>query len=71
MRSEEFDFLGPRSAFLIALTDRVRFELTIRGYRIPVFETGAFSLSATCPRPRNIVGLVGGVNETLTMRNED
>jgi hypothetical protein len=27
----------------------VRFELTIRGYRIPVFETGAFSRSATCP----------------------
>ena len=44
------DFLAPQSSLLIGLTDRVRFELTIRGYRIPVFETGAFSLSATCPK---------------------
>ena len=50
------DFLAPQSSFLISLTDRVRFELTIRGYRIPVFETGAFSLSATCPGSRNIIG---------------
>ncbi len=45
----------------------MRFELTIRGYRIPVFETGAFSHSATCPLQHNkLAGLEGGVNAAAT-----
>jgi hypothetical protein len=71
MRSEEIiaSLVVPHSS--LSLTDRVRFELTIRGYRIPVFETGAFSLSATCPRLRNIVGLQRRVNEKERMGNKD
>jgi hypothetical protein len=45
----EVDFLIPHSSCLIVVHGQGEIRTHDTGYRIPVFETGAFSLSATCP----------------------
>ncbi len=45
------------------MAERVGFEPTIRDYRIPDFESGAFGRSATSPEVRHYSVVLTGIEE--------